>query len=167
MGEQVSYTPFIEKPVKELKRGLTPIGEKTYKKTRYYFDKETGERMAEPGDEVNLDAYIQASAYATDLAVIYQKFLDGDETVVNVGEGIYGDLTTLPTDINDVVSSQKVLDKATASFKALPQEIQELFGNDVNAYFNAVLENKAQSIVKDYLAKQKEAVQPQESEVSK
>ena len=167
MDEQVSYSPFIEKPLKELKRGLAPIGEKTYKKTRYYFDKETGERMAEPGDEVNLDAYIQASAYATDLAVIYQKFLDGDETVVNVGEGIYGDMTTLPTDINDVVSSKKVLDKATASFKALPQEIQDLFGNDVNAYFNAVLENKAQSIVKDYLAKQKETAPSVESEVSK
>lgn len=160
----MSYQPFIEKPVKTPVEGLTPLGDKTYRKTRYFID-ENGERQAEPGDEVNLDAYIQASATATDLAVIYQKFMDGDETVVNVGQGIYCDVTQLPTDINDVVASKRIIDTASKSFNSLPEEVQELFHGDVNEYFNAVLENKAQAIVKDYMDSKKVVEQTVQEEV--
>lgn len=155
------FSPFIEKPLKEYTRHVSPVGEKTYRKTRYYIDPETGERCAEPGDEVNLDAYIQSSAAATDLATIYEAFKEGDETVVNVGRGIYGDMTQLPTNINDVVASQKVIDTASKSFDALPDEVKELFGNDVNAYFNALLENRAKSMVQAYYDGKKKA-EPQE-----
>lgn len=136
----------------------TPLGDKFYTKAKLSFDPVTGDRIAEPGEQINLDAYIQASQASTDIVTIVSKFLAGDETVLNVRQdGISGDLSTLPCDINDMVSGQKLMAKAEAAFMSLPPEIRDLFDGDVNKYFNAVLEKTAEKTVNDFLASQQPA----------
>lgn len=162
MSKIKSYEPCVFLPRgKDFVPECTPAGDKTYRKASLSFDPITGERVAEPGEVVNLDAYIQASAASTDIATIVEKFINGDDTVLNVhpGGGFYGDTTVLPTNINDVVETKRVMDKASASFEKLPDDIKALFGNDVNQYFNSILEAKADGIVKEYLASQQSKVE--------
>ena len=76
--------PCILKP-RAPRETYSCIGDKFYVKAKLSFDPVSGERIAEPGDKINLDAYIQASQASTDIATIVSKYLAGDETVLNVG----------------------------------------------------------------------------------
>lgn len=160
--EKVNKLPgdvCIPRRVEDRPAGVTYPGDKIYVKTRYFYG-ENGEQLAEPGDKVDMDAYIQASKASTDIVSIIARAQAGDETVLNVHQnGLTGDLTKLPTNVNDVVALNKLSDKALNNFNALPQEVRDLFDNDATKFFNAVLENKANEVIDSYLKNKKEIVE--------
>lgn len=139
----------------------TPLGDITYRKAKLSIGP-NGEQIAEPGEVVDLQAYIQASRASTDMATIIARYKAGDESVLNVTpNGFYGDVSIIPSSVNDFEKINKLGDIAAEKFALLPDEVKEAFGNDSNAFLNAVMANKVDSIINDYEAK-KQA--PQEEE---
>ena len=107
-------------------------------------DPVTGARVAEPGEKIDLDAYVQASKASTDIVGIIAKLKAGDESVINVRDGFYGDTTILPKDINDINSIEKMNKSARESFDKLPAEVKKLFDNDPSKFFSSVLDKTAE-----------------------
>lgn len=129
----------------------TPAGDKYYTGVKLSIDPDTGVKVAEPGDRINLDAYIQASAASTDIVSIIQRLQQGDTSVINVRQdGIEGDITQLPKNINDVMAIGGLSDKAREGFNNLPEGIKALFDNDPSVFFDAVLQNKVDAIIAQY-----------------
>lgn len=140
----------------------TPLGDRSYRKAKLSIGP-NGEQIAEPGEEVDLQAYIQASRASTDMATIIARYKAGDETVLNAREGFYGDVTIIPSSVNDFDKINKLGDIAAEKFAKLPDDIKAAFGNDSATFLNAVMENKVDSILKSYEAK-KEAPKTQTEE---
>ena len=136
----------------------TPLGDRYMIKAKLSIGPH-GEQIAEPGEKVDLQAYIQASKASTDMATIVARYKAGDETVLNVREGYYGDVSIIPSTINDYEKINKITDIAAAKFDALPEEVKKIFGSS-EAFLNAVLSNSVDSI----LAKAKEQA-PKEKEI--
>lgn len=126
----------------------TPIGSKYKINTKLSIDKDTGEKIAEPGDKFDLDADIQSYAASTDIVSIIQRLQAGDTSVINVkGNGFDGDLVGMPKDILEYSALNAT---AKAGFDNLPNDIKALFNNDPATFFNAVIENKVDSILATY-----------------
>lgn len=131
----------------------TPCGDKIMIKAKLSID-EDGNQIAEPGEEIDLFAYVQASKAATDMAQIVARWQAGDETVINVHpNGFEGDCAIIPNSVNDYDSIIRLNDQALANFQKLPDEVKALFDNDASKFFNSVLANKADAIIADYAAK--------------
>lgn len=129
----------------------TPVGSKYKINTKLSIDKETGEKIAEPGEQFDLDADIQSYAGSTDIVSIITRLQQGDTSVINVrSDGISGDLVGLPRDINDMVNIPVLNNQAKAGFDKLPDDVKALFDNDPGVFFNAVLENKVDDILANY-----------------
>lgn len=122
-------------------------------------DPVTGVQKAEPGEKIDLDAYIQASKASTDITTIIAKLKAGDESVINVRKGFYGDTTILPKDINDITAIEKMNQTARESFDKLPDEVKALFSNDPSKFFSAVLDKSAENVIAAYVASQSKAVE--------
>lgn len=130
------------------RRCLSPLGSKWMIKAKLSIGP-NGEQIAEPGDQVDLDAYVQASRASTDMATIIARYKAGDETVLNVSEGFYGDVTVIPSSVNDYEKINKLGDIAAEKFAQLPDEIKEVFG-DANSFLNAVMANKVDELIASY-----------------
>lgn len=138
----------------------TPLGDRYMIKAKLSIG-EHGEQIAEPGDKIDFQAYIQASKASTDIASIIARYNAGDESVLNVTpNGYYGDVDLIPSSINDVNKINKLYDAAYDSYSKLPEEVKDAFGSPEN-FFNAVLNNKTNEI----LAKIKPAAKVEENEV--
>ena len=74
--------PYFCKPRKP-RSVHTPLGDATYRKAKLSYGP-NGEQIAEPGEVVDLQAYIQANRASTDMATIISRYKAGDETVLNV-----------------------------------------------------------------------------------
>lgn len=143
--------PCILTPRKNYVGKPTSSGDKYQYGVKLTIDPITGEKLAEVGDKIDLDAYIQASAAFTDIASIVERLKAGDSTVINVkAHGFEGDVAMLPHNINDVVAAGGLSEKARQSFDALPDEVKALFDDDSSKFFDAVITNKVDEIIKSY-----------------
>lgn len=140
-------TPMLLKP-RSPRSVTTECGSKYIIKQEYTYD-EKGEKIAKPGAKLDFDAYIQASKASCDIAAIIAKYENGDESVLNVHKGFTGDATILPKDVYDVKRMQDLYDSVSGSFDKLPDELKSAFGSS-DDFLNALLSNKAQSIIDDY-----------------
>ena len=108
----------------------TPIGSKWKINTKLSIDKETGAKIAEPGDKFDLDADIQSYAASTDIVSIITRLQAGDTSVINVrSDGVSGDLTQLPRDVNDMANIGNLSSQAREGFDKLPDDVKALFDN--------------------------------------
>lgn len=152
--------PYECKP-RAARSTFTPLGDQFYRKAKLSVGP-NGEQIAEPGDVVDLQAYIQASKASTDMASIIARYNAGDESVLNVTpNGFYGDVSIIPSTVNDFEKINKLGEIAADKFAALPKEVQEAFGNDSNAFLNAIMANKVDEILNNY-ASEKQASQVEE-----
>lgn len=143
----VPYTCVPRKP----RETFTPIGDRWMIKAKLSIDKETGEKIAEPGEKIDHEAYIQASKASTDIAQIVARWEAGDESVINVNpNGFTGDVSLIPNSINDVDKINKLTDAALKSFEQLPVDLKIKFGNSSAEFFNKVLDGSASQIISDY-----------------
>ena len=147
----ITLKPCILTPRKAYIGNNTCPGEKSYIRTKLSIDKDTGEKKAEPGEVVPLDDIIQTYAAQTDIVSIIQRLQSGDTSVINVrSDGIEGDITQLPRSVNDIVNIEKLNNEAKSGFDNLPADIKALFGNDPAQFYQAVITNKVDSILKSY-----------------
>lgn len=144
------------------RRVLSSLGDKYMIRSKLSIG-DKGEQIAEPGDKVDFQAYIQASKASTDIATIIARYNAGDESVLNARVGFSGDVDLIPSSVNDVNKINKLSDAAYESFNKLPEDVKKLFGSPED-FFNAVLNNKAEEILKNY--KPAEVVKEKENEVS-
>lgn len=148
-----TITPYLCKPRLPGRR-LTPLGDRYQIKAKLSVDP-NGIQIAEAGEKIDLQAYIQASKSSTDMATIVARAKAGDDTVLNVTpNGYYGDTSIIPSSINDYDKLNKLSDIAAEKFEALPVEVKKLFGSSED-FLNAVLNNQ----VNDILAKAKDEKQ--------
>lgn len=137
-------------PRKEYVGNPTCLGDRYSYGVKLSVDKDTGEKIAEVGDKLDLQAYIQASAKSTDIVSIIERLKGGDTSVINVNpNGFSGDVSLLPHNVNDVMKIGGLSDKAKASFDNLPEEVRGLFDNDPSKFFDAVINNKVDEIIKN------------------
>lgn len=140
-------TPMLLKP-RSPRSVSTNCGSQYIIKQEYTYD-EKGEKIAKPGSKLDFNAYIQASKSSCDIAAIIAKYENGDESVLNVHKGFTGDTTVLPKDVYDVKRMQDLYDSVSGSFDKLPDELKSVFGSS-DDFLNALLNNKAQSIIDDF-----------------
>lgn len=159
--------PYSCAPRKAI-RTFTPIGDRYMIKAKLSVD-DKGKQIAEPGDKVDLQAYIQASRASTDMATIVAKWKAGDESVINVNpHPFYGDVAIIPSNVNDVVKINQMSEKAYQSFESLPDELRALFGYSSETFFNELLTGNAEAKIRGYQEAKKQTTQakpePQASE---
>lgn len=133
----------------------TPLGDKYMIKAKLSIG-EHGEQIAEPGDKIDFQAYIQASKASTDIATIVARYNAGDESVLNVhAKPFYGDVDMIPSSVNDIDKITKLSNLAKDNYDKLPDSVKKLFGSS-EEFFNAVLNNKVDEILAKVATIQKE-----------
>lgn len=112
--------------------------------------KDNGEKVAQIGEKLDLDAMIQAALPSTDMAAIVARAKMGDDSVLHISAGFVGDAVSMPKDLYDYKRMNDLYDKVSGSFDTLPSEIKALFGNSTEEYLNSILSNKAEEIIQKY-----------------
>lgn len=148
MSDVVSYTPCVTVPRKKPVIGFTSNGSKWSYRVKLSIDPVTGEKIADVGERIDLDATIQSYRDSTDIASIIARYQAGDETVLNVNSsGFTGDVTILPKNINDVVGTNGLFKEVLDKFNSLPDDVRALWNNDPSAFYQSVITNEAANLV--------------------
>lgn len=152
--------PCVLKP-RSYKELPSECGKTTFRRPHLYVD-EKGNKKAEPGEEFDLDGYIQSQAGSTDIAAILARYEAGDLEAINVNpNGFTGDSTILPKDLYDVKAYDKIYQDAADNFNKLPDDVKKLFGNDSTQFFNSVMNGTINSILGKYEADKTAAAKTQ------
>lgn len=93
--------------------------------------KDDGSIEIEPSGKVNTDEEIQSYAQSCDMKVILNRYMNGDTSVLNMKEGMYGDFTKMPKTYAEFLQQQ--ID-AENTFNKLDPKIKEKFDNDLNQF---------------------------------
>lgn len=94
---------------------------------------DNGVRKLKRVGKINAYEHIQSFADSTDIHVILQRFAaTGDTSLMNVRQGMYGDFTSLPKSMADMM--QRVID-AEHLFASLPIDVREQFNHDPSQFF--------------------------------
>lgn len=88
----------------------------------------------------DLQEFYNSQLDQTDMALIVQRWLNGDPSVLAQREGFYGDALAMPGSYRDIL--QAVID-GQRMFAQLPAEIRERFDNDFNQWFAAMDDEKS------------------------
>lgn len=94
------------------------------------YDK-TGTLQLKPTGEHDLYAEIQSHKDSTDLALILNRYFNGDPTVLSRVQGAYMDVSEMPTNVHEAMT---LMHNAQRDFEKLPVDIKEKFGNDPNRF---------------------------------
>ena len=147
------YSPCISKPKKVFKS-------EAIKSDKFIFLAELSEvdgvQIAEVGKKIDWDAYIQSSKDSCDLDNIIARYLQGDASVVNVGNPISGDVASLPHNVNEI---QDLADRAKKNYDDLSDEIKGIFGGSFEEFYNAVLANDVDAKIAAYASAKVKAAQ--------
>lgn len=76
--------------------------------------------------------WYDAARDSCDMSIILQRWLNGDDTVLNQRKGVFGDFVDMPTSYAEIL--QSVID-AERMFYQLPEEIKTRFNNDWHQWF--------------------------------
>lgn len=91
-----------------------------------YYDERGVLRLEKVGEE-DTDQAIESYRQSTELSTIIARFLNGDESALNVKPGFYADLTQAPATMRDALH---IVMAAEDAFLALPLDVRNQFGND-------------------------------------
>lgn len=81
---------------------------------------------------------IQSHAESCDINIIMARYRNGETDVLSRIQGVYGDVSNVPTDYAEILNLQL---KAEQLFKGLSADVREKYGNDV-AQFMASLSTR-------------------------
>ena len=121
--------------------------------TEYYVDKE-GNQQSRPGRKLDWFAYIQASKEQCDLSQIVARYLSGDTAVINVNSPIYGDVASMPRNINEL---HDLGDRIQKGYNNLSDEIKGIFGNSFDEFYKSVMEHTVDQKIQAYATAKAEA----------
>lgn len=76
-------------------------------------------------------AYIQSFKSECDVELIVSRFANGDSTVLQRVQGLYGDFTGIPSDTTEVMNSAHVFVNV---WNSLPDEVKAIYENDFDKF---------------------------------
>lgn len=94
---------------------------------------------------------IQSFHDSTRLSTKLKRFASGDSTALGAGIARDSDFSGAPTDLRQVLDLRQ---KINQDFTALPNDIRQLFGNNVASFEAAVKDGTAERRIFDHLTKQ-------------
>lgn len=94
------------------------------------YDKQGNLQLVQDGEK-DLYAEIQSHKDSTDLALILNRYFNGDPMALSRVQGAYMDVTGMPTNLHEAMS---LVDNARRDFDTLPVDIKQLFDNDANKF---------------------------------
>lgn len=94
------------------------------------FDKRGVMKLVESGRE-DLYAFIQSHKDSVDLHKIMERFQNGDVSVLQRVQGVFGDFSEMPKTYAELLN---VTLEAESTFASLPLEIREKFGHSFQAW---------------------------------
>lgn len=83
-------------------------------------------------DPINVYERIQADYPSTDINLLMQKFDLGDSSALNVREGVYADVSKMPSNMAELFAKVQEGEKL---FNALPPEVKQLFDNSSEEFW--------------------------------
>lgn len=104
----------------------TGVGSPLVQQYTAAYDKDGVLQLSESGQH-DLYQDIQSHAASCDLAVIINRYFNGDPSALSRAQGIYADISTAPGTIHEAANLMR---QAEADFLRLPVDIKEKFGND-------------------------------------
>lgn len=84
---------------------------------------------------INTQDYIDSFRRSSDIHNIINAFLNGDDEILNVKEGFYGDITAIPDNLNEIT---EFANNSRMYFDSLDPRVKEHFGNDPSKFYEAV-----------------------------
>lgn len=123
----------------------TPFGDKKIRLAE--LSVKDGQNIAEPGKEIDWDAYIQANKESCDLHNIVARYLNGDASVVNVGNPLSGDLASMPHNVNEI---QDLAERVKIGYDEFSDEVKAIFGGSFEKFYDAVLSNSVEQQINAY-----------------
>lgn len=92
---------------------------------------EDGSISLEESGKENLQDYIQSFAPECDISTLIARFANGDVSVLNKRQGVYGDFTQMPKTYAEFLQIQ--IDSKNY-FDSLPVEVKHKFDDDANKF---------------------------------
>lgn len=99
--------------------------------------------------EIDWQGYIEASKDSTDINLIVQRANNGNNAGLNVMNGVYEDISELPSNMQDL---SKFADNIRNDFDKFPDEVKKLFG-DYQTFMNMTINGSVNNILADYANK--------------
>lgn len=110
----------------------SPLGSPIADTFGYRIDKKTGKKILTKTGETNLYEKTQASLEGSKLINIIKKVtMSGDQTLLNVNQGMYIDISEIPTNMIDL---QNMIYAAKGEFEKLDAETRAKFDNSAEKY---------------------------------
>nr|DAW56675.1 MAG TPA: Scaffold protein [Microviridae sp.] len=104
-----------------------------------------------PSGVRNLYDEIQSHREATELAVLLQRYMQGDETALNQLQGVYEDVTDYPRTFAELY--QRVHD-AEESFNSLPPDLRAIFEDSPVSFWQSMGTPEFNRRINEYQASQ-------------
>lgn len=159
--KQLEYSPALRVPKTKLQSDPTPIGDYITYATDYYI--EDGDKKAKRGQKIDWYGYIQASRDSCDLSTIIARYLSGDSSVINVNAPFYGDIASMPRNVNEV---EDLANRIKDGYENFSDEIKGIFNNNFEEFYNAVLNNQVDEKLSAYAVAKEEAARKASQEVA-
>lgn len=105
-------------------------GNPIMKKYTPEYDKQGNLQLVESGEH-DLYSEIQSYAAGTDLALILNRYFNGDPAALSRVQGAYMDVSAMPTNIHEAMT---LMQNARSDFETLPVDIKAKFANDPNQF---------------------------------
>lgn len=154
MAKTTSNTPRFYSRLNLPERKPSPAGSEWVEQYVIDVDPETGGKVLKQTGRENLYERIQESLEPTKIENIIRRFKEGDATALGHAEGIYADISNMPTNI---IEAQKRIKEVEAKFASLPVEVKERFGNNPTVFMAEILSGEG-------LQKLKKEPEPKEPE---
>lgn len=111
------------------KDGSIPSGQETEAKYEYKINKH-GQKKLEIVGEVNVYEQIQTYAEENKLENIMARCIAGDTSVLRP-DGIYGDITNLPTNL---IEARQAMQNLENTWNSVPQDIKNKYNNSLDEF---------------------------------
>lgn len=139
MAKIISNEPRFYSRLNLPERKPSPAGSEWAEKCVIDVDTETGAKVLKITGRENIYEKIQECLEPTKIENIIRRFEEGDRSALGRPDGIYTDISDMPTNI---IEAQKRIQDVKAKFASLPAEIKERFGNDPTVFMAEILSGK-------------------------
>ena len=116
---------------------------------KYKYDVKVNGMVPYLGEKYDMYEKIQLAKTQVDLDMIIKRAKAGDISVLNVNLEHYGDISSIPDNMNDLNDLYRSID---SNFNSLPKYIRSLFGDSVDSFAKAVSDGSYQDIINNFVS---------------
>ena len=144
--------------------GISNPGTHFKRDVLYKFDVAVNCMVPYFGEKYDQYEKTQLAKSQVDLDMIIKRAKAGDLSVLNVKQAHYGDVSTMPDNLNDLNDLYHSID---SNFSNLPKVIKNLFSDDVEVFSKAVASGTYKDTINNYINSLKAKVDVKDEEVKK